>query len=167
MNPVRGEVVLVTGATSGIGRATARAFAREGARLLVAARRVDRLTRLETELTELGAPAVRALTLDVRDEAAVARAIEELPRPWKPIEVLVNNAGLSRGLEPLHEGLLENWNEMIDTNVKGVLHVDRHVLPLMIARSRGTVVHIGSIAGHGRPTPAATCTARPNPRCER
>jgi NADP-dependent 3-hydroxy acid dehydrogenase YdfG len=141
------QVVFVTGASSGIGRACARAFAQERARLLVAARRARRLGELAGELASLGATEVRTLELDVRDARAVSRAIEDLPEPWKAIEVLVNNAGLSRGLEPLHQGRLEDWEEMIDTNLRGLLHVDRAVVPLMLARARGTIVHIGSIAG--------------------
>jgi NADP-dependent 3-hydroxy acid dehydrogenase YdfG len=147
MNPLRGEIVFVTGASSGIGRACARAFAREGAMLLLAARRIERLERLEGELRELGSAEVRTACLDVRKEADVARTVAALPDAWKRIEVLVNNAGLSRGLDPLPRGELADWNEMIDTNVKGLLHVDRAVLPHMVARGRGTVVHIGSIAG--------------------
>ena len=116
--------------------------------MLVAARRLDRLAALQEELLDLGAPAARAEQLDVRDAEAVARLVQDLPEEWQEVEVLVNNAGLSRGLSPLHEGLLDDWNEMIDTNVKGLLHVNRAVVPLMVRRGRGTVVHIGSIAGH-------------------
>jgi len=148
MDRLKDRVVFVTGASSGIGAACAREFARYGARLLVAARRLDRLAALQEELLDLGAPAARAEQLDVRDAEAVARLVQELPEEWQEIEVLVNNAGLSRGLSPLHEGLLDDWNEMIDTNVKGLLHVNRAVVPLMVRRGRGTVVHIGSIAGH-------------------
>lgn len=147
MTPLRGEVVFVTGASSGIGRACARAFAREGASLLLAARRIERLDQLAPELRDLGAGEVRTACLDVRSEPDVSGMIAALPADWKRIEVVVNNAGLSRGLEPLHEGKLSDWNEMIDTNVMGLLHVDRAVLPHMIDRGRGTVVHIGSIAG--------------------
>ena len=142
-----GRIVFITGASSGIGEACARAFARAGAKLLLAARRVSRLERLGAELAELGADAVRASGLDVRDPEAVAALVSDLPDDWKSIEVLVNNAGLSRGLDPLHEGHLGDWEEMIDTNVKGLLYVDRSVVPLMVERGRGTVVHIGSIAG--------------------
>jgi 3-hydroxy acid dehydrogenase/malonic semialdehyde reductase len=147
MPGMSGQVVFVTGASSGIGAACARAFAREGARLLLAARRSERLDAMAPALLESGAAEVRALRLDTRDAAAVLAAVDALPDPWKAIEVLVNNAGLSRGLDKLHEGSLEDWNEMIDTNVKGLLHVDRAVVPLMVARRRGTVVHVGSIAG--------------------
>ncbi len=147
MPALQDQVVLVTGASSGIGASCARLFAREGARMLLAARRVERLRKLAEQLTESGAAAVRTLALDVRRAGEATRAVDELPDDWRPIRVLVNNAGLSRGLDPLHEGLLEDWNEMIDTNVKGLLHVDRAVIPLMVERGRGTVVHIGSIAG--------------------
>ena len=148
MDRLKDRVVFVTGASSGIGAACARIFARYGARLLVAARRIDRLAALQEELLELGAPAARAEQLDVRDAEAVERVVQGLPEEWQAVEVLVNNAGLSRGMEPLHKGLLDDWNEMIDTNIKGLLYVNRVVLPLMVKRGRGTVVHIGSIAGH-------------------
>jgi NADP-dependent 3-hydroxy acid dehydrogenase YdfG len=141
------QVVLITGASRGIGAACARAFASEGARLLLAARRLPLLQAMEPELRKAGSPAVRLLALDVRDGDAVARAIDGLPDEWKTIEVLVNNAGLSRGLDKLHEGSRDDWDEMIDTNVKGVLYVDRAVVPLLVARGRGTVIHLGSIAG--------------------
>lgn len=141
------EIVFVTGASSGIGAACARAFAAEGARLLLAARRLERLERQEGELRRLGAADVRSVRLDVRGAEAVAAAVDGLPEAWKEVEVLVNNAGLSRGLDKLHEGDILDWEEMIDTNVKGLLYVDRAVVPLMVARGRGTVIHIGSIAG--------------------
>jgi NADP-dependent 3-hydroxy acid dehydrogenase YdfG len=141
------QVVFVTGASTGIGRAAARAFASEGARLLLAARRRPLLLALTPELRAAGAADVKLLELDVRDAGAVQGAIDALPAPWKAVEVLVNNAGLSRGLDKLHEGSLVDWDEMIDTNVKGVLHVNRAVVPLMVARGRGTVIHLGSIAG--------------------
>jgi len=127
MNPLDGQVVCITGASSGIGLACAEA--------------------LVPRLVDLGAGATRVAALDVRDEKQVTETVAALPDEWRRIEVLVNNAGLSRGLDPLPEGELRDWNEMIDTNVKGLLHVDRAVLPQMVARGRGTVVHIGSIAG--------------------
>ncbi len=141
------QVVFITGASAGIGEACARAFAAEGARLLLAARRLERLAALQPALREAGAKDVRILALDVRDAVAVRRAVDGLPPSWKAVEVLVNNAGLSRGLDKLHEGSIDDWNEMIDTNVKGVLHVDRAVVPLLVARGRGIVIHLGSIAG--------------------
>ena len=147
MSGLERKVVFITGASSGIGEACARAFAVESALLLLAARRIGRLEKLEDELRALGAGDILNIELDVRDSAAVSRAIGDLPSSWKKIEVLVNNAGLSRGLEPLHEGKLADWDEMIDTNIKGLLHVNREVVPLMAARGSGTVIHIGSIAG--------------------
>jgi NADP-dependent 3-hydroxy acid dehydrogenase YdfG len=141
------QVVFVTGASTGIGAACARAFASEGARLLLAARRLELMKALEPELRAAGAPDVRLQQLDVRDAAAVSRAVSGLPEEWKAVEVLVNNAGLSRGLDKLHEGSAHDWDEMIDTNVKGLLYVDRAVVPLLVARGRGTVIHLGSVAG--------------------
>lgn len=147
MGRLKDRIVFITGASSGIGEACARAFAAEGSRLLLAARRQDRLEALSPALLEAGAAAVLAFRLDVRDADSVFQAVEDLPPEWREIEVLVNNAGLSRGLHKLHEGRLEDWDEMIDTNIKGLLHVDRAVVPLMTARGRGTVIHVGSIAG--------------------
>jgi NADP-dependent 3-hydroxy acid dehydrogenase YdfG len=147
MSSMKDRVVFVTGASSGIGEACARAFSGAGARLLVAARRIERLRALEPDLRAAGAADVLALELDVRDREAVLRAVDTLPEPWSAIEVLVANAGLSRGLDPLHRGEFEDWDEMLDTNVKGLLNVDRAVIPLMVERRRGTVIHIGSIAG--------------------
>jgi serine 3-dehydrogenase len=144
---LKNEVVFITGASSGIGAACARAFSGLGTRLLLAARRIERLDAMVPELENAGAGEVRTLELDVRDAAAVRKAVQRLPDGWKAVEVLVNNAGLSRGLDKLHEGRTADWEEMIDTNVKGLLHVDRAVVPRMTARGRGTVVHIGSIAG--------------------
>jgi NADP-dependent 3-hydroxy acid dehydrogenase YdfG len=144
---LKDQVVFVTGASNGIGAACAAAFAAEGARLLLAARRLPRLTSLEPRLREAGATDVKLLALDVRDAASVRGQIEALPESWKAIEILVNNAGLSRGLDKLHESKIDDSDEMIDTNVKGVLNVNRAVVPLLVARGRGTVIHLGSIAG--------------------
>src|SRR4029453_6061331 len=141
------RTVFITGASSGIGAACARAFAAQGARLLLAARRVERIEAEVAGLKRAGAFEVRVERLDVRDWDAVSRLVGGLSGVWGEIEVLVDNAGLSRGLDKLQEGSLDDWNEMIDTNVKGMLHVDRAVVPLMVARKRGTVVHLGSIAG--------------------
>jgi len=147
MSSLREQVVFVTGASSGIGAACARVFAREGARLLLAARRGERLEAMERDLRDAGAAGVYRVVLDVRERERVFETVNGLPEEWKAIEVLVNNAGLSRGLDKLHEGDTQDWEEMIDTNVKGLLYVDRAVVPLMVDRGRGTVVHIGSVAG--------------------
>jgi NADP-dependent 3-hydroxy acid dehydrogenase YdfG len=159
-----GRTVFITGASSGIGAACARAFASQGSRLLLAARRVERIEAAIPDLKKRGAPEVRAERLDVRDAAAVMTLVSSLAGAWKEIEVLVDNAGLSRGLDKLQDGSLDDWNEMLDTNVKGVLHVDRAVVPLMVARGRGTVIHLGSIAGR-QTTRGATCTAPASTRC--
>jgi NADP-dependent 3-hydroxy acid dehydrogenase YdfG len=136
-------VVFITGASSGIGAATARAFALSKAKLILAARRMDRLRALAGELpTEC-----HLIGLDVRDRAAVHAAVEAIPQTFTEIDVLVNNAGLSRGLSPLHEGSEDDWDEMIDTNVKALLYVTRAVLPGMVARGHGHVINVGSIAG--------------------
>ena len=144
---LKGKIVFVTGASSGIGAATALAFAAEGARLLLAARRAGKLAEVAARLLERGAAAVHSIALDVRDRRAVQRAIDELPPEWAEIDVLVNNAGLSRGLDKLYAGKIEDWEEMIDTNVKGLLYVTRAVTPGMVARGRGHVVNLGSTAG--------------------
>lgn len=147
MLSLRDKVVFITGASSGIGAACAEAFASLGARLLLAARRRDRLEGNKEKLFQAGAPALHLLELDVRDRDKVARLIAQLPNEWRPIEVLVNNAGLSRGLDKLYEGAIEDWEEMIDTNVKGLLYVTRAVVPGMVARASGHVVNLGSTAG--------------------
>jgi NADP-dependent 3-hydroxy acid dehydrogenase YdfG len=140
--------VLITGASSGIGAACARAFAAAGARLILAARRGDRLEELAGELRAAHGTESHLVTLDVRDLGVVAHAFGDLPDGWSEIDVLVNNAGLSRGLEPIQEGETRDWDEMIDTNVKGLLYTTRSVLPGMVERGRGHVINIGSTAGH-------------------
>jgi NADP-dependent 3-hydroxy acid dehydrogenase YdfG len=145
---LQGKVVFVTGASAGIGAATALAFANEGAKLLLAARRVEKLTEVADEARKRGAEDVHTFALDVRDNSAVESAISALPKGWREIAVLVNNAGLSRGLEKLYEGSVSDWDEMIDTNVKGLLYVTRAVVPGMVERKSGHVINLGSIAGH-------------------
>lgn len=145
---LHGKVVFITGASSGIGAACAMAFAREGTRLLLAARRLDRLNQLTAPLQDAGAKSVLNLALDVRDSSQVQLAIDGLPEDWRAIDVLVNNAGLSRGLQKVQESELEDWEEMIDTNIKGLLYVTRAVLPGMLARKQGHIVNLGSTAAH-------------------
>ena len=144
---LKGKIVFVTGASSGIGAATALAFAAEGARLLLAARRAGKLAEVAASALERGASAVHSIALDVRDRRTVQRVIGELPPEWAEIDVLVNNAGLSRGLDKLYQGKIEDWEEMIDTNVKGLLYLSRAVVPGMVARGRGHIVNLGSTAG--------------------
>ena len=143
---LKDRVVFITGASAGIGAACARAFAAEGARLLLAARRVERIEAMGSELREAGAAAVHAFQLDVQDRSAVEAAIGGLPAEWREIDVLVNNAGLSRGLDKLWEGKTQDWEDMIETNIKGLLWVTRAVVPGMLARGRGHVVDLGSTA---------------------
>ncbi len=149
MNRVRGRTAVVTGATAGIGEACARALAGRGVRVVLNARRRERLERLAAEIAETeGAPEPLVRVFDVRDRAAVADFADELEAAGTAVDILVNNAGLARGLDTVQEGRHEDWDEMIDTNVKGVLNMTRALLPGMIARDRGHVVNIGSIAGH-------------------
>lgn len=144
---IKGQTALVTGASSGIGAATAAALAEEGTRLILAARRTERLEELASELKKTHGTECLLITLDVRDEADVMEKLGKLPEAWQAVDILVNNAGLSRGLNPLYEGQLEDWDEMIDTNVKGLLYVTRAILPGMVKRGRGHVVNMGSVAG--------------------
>jgi NADP-dependent 3-hydroxy acid dehydrogenase YdfG len=136
-------VVFITGASSGFGVAVARRFAGVGARLVLSARRADRLSSLAADL---GVPAI-VLPLDVRDRAAVERAVAGLPAEFAAIDVLVNNAGLAAGLEPAPAADLDDWDAMVDTNCKGLMYVTRAVLPGMVARDRGHIVNLGSVAG--------------------
>jgi 3-hydroxy acid dehydrogenase/malonic semialdehyde reductase len=145
---LKDKVVLITGASSGIGAATAMEFARHGAKLLLCARRLDLLQAMEAELRDAGAPDIYNFQLDVRDRDAVHAAFSKLPEGWSSVDVLVNNAGLSRGLTKLYDDDIENWEEMIDTNVKGLLYVTRAVVPGMVARNHGHIINLGSIAGH-------------------
>ncbi|WP_116206828.1 SDR family NAD(P)-dependent oxidoreductase [Amycolatopsis circi] len=137
------KTVLVTGASAGFGAAITRRFVAEGARVVAAARSGDRLKTLADELGD----AVYPLVLDVRDAAAVADVVAELPEEWAKIDILVNNAGLAKGLEPAHEAKLDDWDQMIETNVTGLVHLTRAVLPGMVERGAGHVINIGSVAG--------------------
>ena len=150
MVSLHNQIVLITGASSGIGAACAHVFAGAGAKLILAARRYERLQQLADELTTNygNSLEINLLQLDVRDRSAVESAISQLSPQWFDIDILVNNAGLSRGLDKLHEGNFQDWEEMIDTNVKGLLYLTRYVVPGMVKRDRGHVVNIGSIAGH-------------------
>src|ERR1700722_20813639 len=144
---LKGKIVFITGASSGIGAATALAFASEGARLLLAARRAGKLAEVASAAIERGAPSVHSIDLDVRDNRAVQNAVDGLNAGWSEIDILVNNAGLSRGLDKLYMGHIQDWEEMIDTNVKGLLYVTRAVVPGMVVRGRGHVINLGSTAG--------------------
>ncbi|MDR1517447.1 MAG: SDR family oxidoreductase [Dysgonamonadaceae bacterium] len=140
------KIALVTGATSGIGEAAAIELGNRGYDLIVTGRRDERLALLKSKLTHSGAR-VLPLCFDVRNEAEVKKAVENLPPDWKSIDVLINNAGLASGLSTLQEGDTDDWNRMIDTNIKGLLYLTRYVSPGMMARKSGQIINIGSIAG--------------------
>ncbi|WP_445633071.1 Short-chain dehydrogenase [Nostoc sp. DSM 114161] len=148
MASLENQIILITGASSGIGTACAKIFAGTGAKLILAARRLERLQQLADTLGQDFNTEVHLLELDVRDRSAVESAISNLPPSWSDIDILINNAGLSRGLDKLHEGSFTDWEEMIDTNIKGLLYLSRYVVPGMVSRGRGHVVNLGSIAGH-------------------
>lgn len=139
------NTILITGATSGFGKACALRFAKEGWQLVLAARRHDRLNHLQQELS--GDTPVHIVVLDVRDQQAVTSTLLGLPKTFSSIDVLVNNAGLALGLEPAHESGLSDWDTMVDTNIKGLLYCTRIVLPGMVRRNRGHIINIGSVAG--------------------
>ena len=142
------KTAFITGASSGIGQAAAHQFAAAGFDLIISARRKSRIDELSRLLVEQHGVEVIALELDVRDQEAVQESIGSLSKKWQAIDVLINNAGLSRGLVTIDEGLISDWDEMIDTNVKGLLYVSRAVTPLMVKRQAGHIINIGSIAGH-------------------
>lgn len=140
------KIVLITGATSGIGEACARKFAQNGDKVILTGRNQARMTAIADELKAQGTE-VLTLMFDVRDREAARQAIESLPAEWQEIDVLVNNAGLALGLEPEFEGNSDDWDGMIDTNVKGLLTMTRLIVPGMVARNRGHVINMGSVAG--------------------
>jgi 3-hydroxy acid dehydrogenase/malonic semialdehyde reductase len=143
MSSTQPRTVFVTGASSGFGATVARRFAATGARVIASARRAERLKDLATEFGDLVLP----VTLDVRDRSAVGEVVGGLPAEFTEIDVLVNNAGLALGTEPAQSADLDDWDQMIDTNCKGLVHMTRAVLPGMVARRRGHVINLGSVAG--------------------
>ena len=140
------KVVMITGATSGIGMACARKFAENGDRLILTGRNESRLADIKKELVAQGAD-VLTLVFDVRDREKASQAVKTLPAEWQKIDVLVNNAGLALGLEPEYEGNLDEWETMIDTNIKGLLTMTRLVVPGMVQRNSGHIINVGSVAG--------------------
>ena len=140
------KIVLITGATSGIGLACARKFAENGDKLILTGRNEQRLSEIHRELTEKGTEVI-AWVFDVRDRESAKKYLNELPQEWQAIDVLVNNAGLALGLEPEYEGSFEDWETMIDTNIKGLLNMTRLIVPGMVKRNRGHVINVGSVAG--------------------
>jgi 3-hydroxy acid dehydrogenase / malonic semialdehyde reductase len=148
VNRIRGKLALITGASSGIGEACARRFAADGANLVLWARRADRLEALAAELGTAHHVSLSVGVVDVRDRAAVNHAAEALVRAGRIPDILINNAGLASGLAKIQEGDPEDWDRMIDTNLKGLLNVTRAILPHMVAQRRGHIVNLGSTAGH-------------------
>ncbi len=144
---IKDKIVLISGASSGIGEAAAKKFAKEGAILLLCARNMNRLTELKKELEESYRAKVHIFQLDVRDKNAVDKAISTMPEEFKNIDILVNNAGLAQGLDKVQEGSLDDFDAMIDTNVKGLLYMTRKIVPAMIENKKGHVINIGSTAG--------------------
>lgn len=139
-------VIMVTGATAGFGEATARLFAKAGWRLILTGRRYERLAKLQAELG--GAEQVHISAFDISDRKATEQAIEDIPEAFSTIDLLVNNAGLALGLEPAHQTQLDDWERMVDTNIKGLMRCTHLVLPKMVERGRGYIINIGSVAGN-------------------
>lgn len=148
MSLLNNKTVFITGASSGIGKACAEQFAASGANVILAARRIDRINALAESLQKQHHIKALTLQLDVRDRDQVKTVIEQLPTEWKNIDILINNAGLALATDLMQESNIDNWETMIDTNVKGLLYVTHAILPNMILRKTGHIVNIGSVAGH-------------------
>ena len=162
MSVLQGKIVFVSGASSGIGKACAERFAKAGAKLILCARSIDKITALAEQMKAMYQTESRVIGLDVRNREAVLAAVQSLPADWQAIDVLINNAGGALGLEKVQEGNLDDWDAMIDTNVKGLLYLTRAIVPLMLKYQRnGHVVNIGSIAGiHAYPGGAVYCACK-------
>lgn len=155
------KTVFITGASSGIGKATAEKFAEEGCRLVLCARNEQKIRDFSKSLQEKFHIPVHAFSLDVRDKKAVDVAIKNLPAEFSEIAILINNAGLALGLEKIQDNLVDDWEEMIATNVRGLLYVTHAVLPIMLRRGQGHIINIGSIAGiHAYPNGAVYCATK-------
>lgn len=141
------KIALITGATSGIGEACAKIFAREGYQLILTGRRLERLENLAKKLNGQYDVQVAVSSFDIRNRDAVVKNLEELPEDWKKVDVVINNAGLSQGLDPIQKGSFDDWDTMIDTNIKGLLYVSKIVSNWMIENKKGHIINIGSIAG--------------------
>lgn len=148
MQNLKDKIVLITGASSGIGKATAYALAKEGCKLILTGRRSERLSNLQEKLKERYKCESIHYELDIRDRDSVISTINNLPDKWKNIDILISNAGLARGVAKMQDADLVDWDNMVDTNVKGLLYMTHAVLPGMVKRNKGDIVHLGSIAGH-------------------
>jgi NADP-dependent 3-hydroxy acid dehydrogenase YdfG len=148
MESLKNKIILITGASSGIGEACAKVFAQQGARLLICARRLERLEKLREQLKQQYSSDIHIFKLDVSDSNAVTAAFSQLANNWQNIDILVNNAGLALNMDKLPIGNIDDWDQMINTNIKGLLYVTRAVLPRMMQNNHGHIINIGSIAGH-------------------
>lgn len=162
MKTLQNKIVFISGASSGIGKACAELFAQAGAKVILCARSVEKVQEIADVLKAQYQTDALALKLDVQDKNAVNEIVDTLPSEWKKIDILVNNAGLARGLEKLHQGDVEDWEAMIDTNVKGLLYLTRKIVPQMLENKvNGHVINIGSIAGiHAYPGGAVYCATK-------
>ncbi len=142
-----GKVALITGATSGIGKATAYKLAANNWHLIITGRRQERLNAISQDLTQHHDIHCYPVQLDVRDRKAVDQVIQNMPANWQDIDLLVNNAGLAKGADPIHQGHIEHWEQMIDTNIKGLLYVTRQVAPMMAKEGKGHIINVSSLAG--------------------
>ncbi len=141
------KIAFITGATAGIGKATAYKFADNNWHLILSGRRQERLDEISDDLTQQYGIQCHTIQLDVRNREAVDQAVENIPSDWQNIDLLINNAGLAKGADPIHEGNVEHWEQMIDTNIKGLLYVTRKVAPMMVEKKQGRIINVGSLAG--------------------
>ncbi len=148
MKDISGKTAFITGASSGFGKSIAYKLASRGCNLIICARRLEKIKEIEADIKEKYRVKVFGIQLDVRSYESVKKAVAEFPPEWRKIDILINNAGLSRGLNKVQDGELMDWEEMIDTNIKGLLYVTKEVIPLMMENGTGHIVNIGSIAGH-------------------
>ncbi len=148
MQNLEGKIVLITGASSGIGEACAKQFAKLKANLILIARRYERLNNLASALEKENKIKIKTLHADIRNYDELEKSFNKLDENWKAVDILINNAGLARGLAKIYEGSLSDWDEMIDTNIKGLLNVTRLISPIMVKRESGHIINIGSTAGH-------------------
>jgi len=161
MEKMKNKIVLVTGANSGIGKACAEKFAENGAKLILCSRNINKLIKVAEEINKKYDTEILTYQLDVRDKLKVKTVIDELPKKWQKIDVLINSAGGALGLEKFQDGNTDDWDEMIDSNVKGLLYLSRNVVPLMIKNKKGHVINIGSIAGDAAyPNGAVYCAVK-------
>lgn len=147
MQSLKNKIVLITGASAGIGAACAKAFAQQGAKLILNARREERINNLSASLTKKYGTQIKKMILDIRDHSMIKESFNSLPDKWKKVDILINNAGLAKGTDKIQDASVEEWEEVIDTNIKGLLYITREVLPHMIKRERGHIINLGSVAG--------------------